>query len=40
MVMWEIVMWEIKTPWRPSRRPGPFGVDRGQRDGVLVICHL
>jgi hypothetical protein len=42
--MWEMVMWEIKTPWRSSRRPGPFGVDRGQRDGVLVvgedIAHL
>jgi hypothetical protein len=37
-------MWEIKTPWRSSRRPGPFGVDRGQRDGELVvgedIAHL
>jgi hypothetical protein len=37
-------MREIKTPWRSGRRPGPFGVDRGQRDGVLVvgedIAHL
>jgi hypothetical protein len=37
--MWEMVMREIKTPWRFSRRLGPFGVHRGQRDGVLVICH-
>ena len=38
------VMWEIKTPWRSSRRPGPSAVDHGQRDGVLVvgedIAHL
>jgi hypothetical protein len=33
------VMWEIKTPWRSSRRPGPFGVDRGQRDGVLSLAR-
>jgi hypothetical protein len=37
-------MREIKTSWRSSRRAGPSAVDRGQRDGVLVvgedIAHL